>query len=274
MGRQALTSKGNITFLFSLLLSLLLSLQYCSSTTDTITVNRPLKDGELLISKAKSYALGFFTPGNSTDRRYVGIWYRQIPDQMVVWVANRNSPVNGTSGVLFIDVTGNLVIQDSRTNISVWNTSLDFPATPAPSKAAYSAQIQETGNLVLYRGDQTAAWQSFDYPTNTLLAHMRLGMDTKRGSNLSITSWKSADDPAVGDYALSVQMKGKPQAFLFKDSTRAWRLGSWNGIRWSGLPEMTPDATPYVFTENDDQATEEYSIKDPNMYTIVMLEVI
>ncbi|CAH9081473.1 unnamed protein product [Cuscuta epithymum] len=269
MGRQDLAFKNNITLLLSLLF--ISFHQCCSSTTDTITVNEILKDGDLLISNANSYALGFFTPGKSTGKRYVGIWYRKIPQRLVVWVANRNSPVNGKSGALFIDGSGNLVIQDTKTNISVWNTSLSFPATTAPSSRVHSARIQETGNLVLSRVDQTAAWQSFDYPTNTILAHMRLGLVNRRGFNLSITSWKSADDPAVGDFTVSVQNKGKPQAFLFKDSTPVWRLGPWNGIRWSGVPEMTPNITPYIFTENDDQVTEEYSIKDPDMYTIVML---
>ncbi|CAH9081477.1 unnamed protein product [Cuscuta epithymum] len=253
-----------------LLLPLLVSPQNYSSTTDTITLNQPLRDGELLISKDNSYALGFFTPGNSTGRRYVGIWYRKIRERLVVWVANRNIPVNGMSGALFIDVTGNLVIQDTKSNISVWNTSLDFPATS--SKVSTSAQLRETGNLVLSHNDQkTAAWQSFDHPTNTLLAHMKFGVDRKRGLNLSFSSWKSPDDPAVGDYTCSLQMMGKPQAFMFKDSTPVWRMGPWNGIRWAAASEMTPTFTPYVFTDNADEVTEGYLIKDPSMYSVLML---
>ncbi|CAH9082400.1 unnamed protein product [Cuscuta europaea] len=265
---MAAQARNIALLLLLLLLSLLVSQQNCSSTTNTITLSQPLRDGELLISKGKSYALGFFTPGNSTGRRYVGIWYRKIQERLVVWVANRNSPVNGTSGALFIDVTGNLVIQDTKTNISVWNTSLDFPAN---SKVFTSAQLRETGNLVLMHNEKTAAWQSFDHPTNTLLAHMKFGVDRKRGLNLSFSSWKSADDPAVGEYTVSLQMMGKPQAFMFKDSTPVWRMGPWNGIRWAAASEMTPTITPYVFTDNADEVTEGYSLKDPSIYSVLML---
>ncbi|VFQ88581.1 unnamed protein product [Cuscuta campestris] len=262
-----------MTWLPALLsLSLLVRLHYyCSSaaTTDTIAVNQTLEDGDLLLSSAKSYALGFFTPGNSTGKRYVGIWYWKIPERVVVWVANRNNPVNGTSGILSVDLTGNLVIHDRKTNTTVWNTSLSFPADE--NTKPHSALLQETGNLVLYTASSQILWQSFDYPTNTLIAGLKFGVDMKRGLNLSLTSWKSSDDPGTGEYSMRIEMKGKPQAYLFRESARVWRLGPWNGIRWSGVPEMTPNITPYTFTENGDEVTEEYRIKDPNIYTIVML---
>nr|GMD06903.1 G-type lectin S-receptor-like serine/threonine-protein kinase At1g11410 [Ipomoea batatas] len=243
----------------------------CSST-DTITFNQPLKDGDLLISNDSSYALGFFTPGNSIGKRYVGLWYQNIPEKVVVWVANRDNPVNGTSGILFIDTTGNLVIQDKETGNSVWNTSLSFEPTGTRD---YSAQLKDTGNLVLYhdREKRVNKWQSFDYPTNTLIASMKLGVGKNKSLNWFLRSWKSPDDPGSGEYSVGIDLTGKPQAFLYKNSSSpVWRLGPWNGIRWSGVPQMTPEITPYAFTENDEEFSEEYWIRDPSsVYTIVML---
>jgi len=66
-----------------------------------------MKDGEILISKSKTFALGFFTPVKSTSR-YVGIWFNNLPIHTVVWVANRDTPINDTSGILSIDRNENL----------------------------------------------------------------------------------------------------------------------------------------------------------------------
>nr|GME13608.1 G-type lectin S-receptor-like serine/threonine-protein kinase At1g11410 [Ipomoea batatas] len=86
-------------------------------------------------------------------------------------------------------------------------------------------------------------------------------------------SWKSPDDPGTGEYTVGIDLTGKPQAFLYKNSSsRVWRVGPWNGIRWSGVPQMTPEITPYAFIENDEEFSEEYWIRDPlSVYSIVML---
>ncbi|CAH9081463.1 unnamed protein product [Cuscuta epithymum] len=256
-----------ITFLVSIL-----TFQLClSSSTHIITFNQTLKDGDLLTSSADSYALGFFTPGKSAGKRYVGIWYQNIPEFMAVWVANRDNPVNGTSGIFFIDGTGNLVIQDRNTGVTVWNTSLSFPAFQNPHN--HSVQLLETGNLVLYRdpGRRVKAWESFDYPTNTVITSMKFGVDKKDRLNRSLTSWKSADDPGTGEYSLGMDLNGEPQAFVYKNSSRIWRLGSWTGTGWSNVPEMSGSYTPYNYTENGEEVTLSYTVVDPSIYTIFML---
>ncbi|XP_019169092.1 PREDICTED: G-type lectin S-receptor-like serine/threonine-protein kinase At1g11410 [Ipomoea nil] len=268
MGRQSSMFTG-IIVLMTMFLSFLVCL--CSST-DTITFNHTLKDGDLLISNDKSYALGFFTPGNSTSaKRYVGIWYRKIPET-AVWVANRDNPVNGTSGILFIDSTGNLVIQDNKTNVSVWNTSLSFPATGI--KAYYSVQLQETGNLVLYHDHpdrRETPWQSFDYPTDTFLPYMKFRGDKKTGRSQFLSAWKSADDPGRGEYVVRLDLKGIPQAIMYKASSPVWRLGPWNGVRWSGIPEMTPNINSYHYSDNDDKVTMWYERRDTSIHSVVMV---
>nr|GMD11428.1 G-type lectin S-receptor-like serine/threonine-protein kinase RKS1 [Ipomoea batatas] len=250
-------------------LSFLVSSLY--GLTDTIAFNQTLKDGDLLISGAESFVLGFFTPENSSGRRYVGIWYQKIPERTVVWVANRDSPINGTSGILFIDGTGNLVIQDKKTNVFVWNTSLSSPATGIK---AYSVQLQDTGNLVLYHDPDKRVinWQSFDYPTNTLLPFMKFGVDKRTGLNRHLTSWKSPDDPGTGEYEFKIELNGTPQVFLNRGPVRVWRTGPWSGVGWSGVPEMSRN---YIFnldyTENEDEVAMSYWIRDPSVHSIFVL---
>jgi hypothetical protein len=80
---------------------------------DTISPNESIKDGDILVSEGKTFALGFFSPGNSS-RRYVGIWYNKVTELTVVWVANRDNLLNDTSGVLSINNHGNLVLNSKN----------------------------------------------------------------------------------------------------------------------------------------------------------------
>lgn len=243
---------------------LLFLLRTCSST-DTIGPNQTLKDGDILVSSGKAFALGFFSPGKSSYR-YVGIWYNKVLEQTVVWVANRDNPINGSSGVLAIDPAGNLVLSDGNHNLSVWSTNV----TSMILKNSPSAQLMETGNFVLFQDQSKSVitWQSFDYPTNTLLPNMKAGWDRRTGLNTSFTSWKSRDDPGTGDCAFKIELTGTPQFYLLKGTNRLWRTGPWNGLGWSGVPEMVSNFIfKLSYVENDDEVTITYSIKDPSIFS-------
>ncbi|KAF7127699.1 hypothetical protein RHSIM_Rhsim11G0022700 [Rhododendron simsii] len=114
-------------------------------------------------------------PGNSS-RRYVGIWYNKISEQTVVWVANRDDPINGTTRVLSLNQNGNLEIYENTQNLTVWHTNI--------IAGSYSARLLDSGNLVLFQGDSGSGgvvWQSFDHPMNTMLPNMKLGLDRRTG---------------------------------------------------------------------------------------------
>ncbi|KAI8531534.1 hypothetical protein RHMOL_Rhmol11G0143900 [Rhododendron molle] len=203
-------------WVFNLLLPFLF-FKICISI-DTLTPTQSIKDSDVLVSSGKTFALGFFSPGNSS-RRYVGIWYNKISEQTVVWVANRDSPINGTSGVLSLNRDGNLVIYDNIQNRTIWHTNV--------SAVSYSARLLDSGNLVLFLGDSGSGdvvWQSFDHPTNTVLPNMKLGLDRRTGLEWSLTSWKSRDDPGTGEYSYRVEPNELPQLILFKGSTRVCRI--------------------------------------------------
>jgi hypothetical protein len=88
--------------------------------TSYISVSESLSDEKTLVSKGGQFELGFFSPGNST-RRYLGIWYKQMPIKKVVWVANRASPINNNLGTLTLSTTGNLIIRQNDS--VVWSTA-------------------------------------------------------------------------------------------------------------------------------------------------------
>lgn len=126
----------------------------------------------------KSSSLVFFKPAPSSGW-FLGIWYRRLTNE-VVWVANRDKPLSKPVGTLKIFNT-KLHLLDHYGK-SVWSTN-----GPRPSKILKSALIGDlldSGNLVLrYSNNNESSgvlWQSFDYPTDTLLSGMiiyRLGCE-------------------------------------------------------------------------------------------------
>ncbi|GMN49720.1 hypothetical protein TIFTF001_018883 [Ficus carica] len=197
-----------------------LSSPFCMSlhVLDTITPDHPIKDGDLLLSGEKTFALGFFSPGKS-NYRYVGIWYYKVPVKTVVWVANRDNPINGTSGILTINSQGNLVIYGENRNSTLWSANASV-SSEKNSSASNIAKLLDVGNLVLLQnnstGQSTVLWQSFDYPTNTYLPFLKLGLNRKSGLDRFITSWKSDDDPGTGNCTYRIDLTGYPQLVAYR----------------------------------------------------------
>ena len=87
---------------------------------DNITSTQTLADGKTLVSKDGNFELGFFSLGSSNNR-YLGIWYK-IQDKTVVWVANKDSQINDSSGILMINSIASLVLLSQNKSV-VWSTS-------------------------------------------------------------------------------------------------------------------------------------------------------
>ncbi|XP_018847028.2 G-type lectin S-receptor-like serine/threonine-protein kinase At1g11410 [Juglans regia] len=239
-------------FLHTLLQFLLLR---CGTSLDTITVSQPVTDGrDVLVSDGKTFALGFFSPGKSTHR-YVGIWYYSAPGQAKVWVANRDKPIINRSGVLSIDVHGNLVLSVKDQSQHIWSTDI---VSKSKNNISFVAQLLDSGNLILTHDDERkmALWQSFDYPTDTALPNMKLGLDRRTGLNRVLTSWKSTDDPGTGNWSYKIDSNGSPQLFLYKGKVPWWRSGHWNGEGWSGIPTLHNNRLFNIsFVNNENEST-------------------
>ncbi|XP_047336089.1 G-type lectin S-receptor-like serine/threonine-protein kinase At1g11410 [Impatiens glandulifera] len=258
----------------SVLVLIILSLifqQFCCNSLDTITVGNPLKDdGSSIVSNGGIFGLGFFSPGKSSTNRYVGIWYL-FSNQTVVWVANRDNPLRDSSGVLSFDDKGNLIILSSSSggsNVPVWSTNVS-----GSSGNQFSGQLLDTGNLKLIH-DDAVVWQSFDYPTNTWLPLMKLGLDRKTGLNRFLTSWKSEDDPGTGEFSYQMDLITALPEMIFQqgNTNRIWRTGPWIGRGWVGIPQMT--RTDFIFTTNlinsEDEVSVTYIMSNDSIFTSVV----
>uniref|UniRef100_A0A7N0V0A1 Receptor-like serine/threonine-protein kinase n=1 Tax=Kalanchoe fedtschenkoi TaxID=63787 RepID=A0A7N0V0A1_KALFE len=244
-----------------LLLALALLPPLCHSS-DAISATQWLSVNQTLVSRSGEFELGFFKPGDLSSW-YVGIWYKNIPDRVVVWVANRDDPVKGPNGVLQID--GNRVVIRDGARARVWASN----SSTEPSLVNPVAQILDTGNFVLKEAEDSGssyAWQSFDHPTDTLLPEMRLGWDSKTGLDRYIRSWKSPDDPSSGDFTFKLNRFGFPEIFLWRGDVRIYRSGPWIGPRFSGVPEMKPSAIlDFEFVTDADEVYYQFVLRDKSI---------
>lgn len=238
-----------------------------SNAEDIIPTNGVIKDGETIVSPQGNFQLGFFSPGNSQNR-YLGIWYKKVSTGTVVWVANRNAPLRDKSGVLTITTQGILSLIANVTNTVIWSSN----SSSLAKNADPVAQLLDVGNLVVKEGNgNNVLWQSFDYPTDTLLPGMQFGIDRKTGLNKFIASWKNNDDPAEGPFKYRCDPQGYPQFFMTDGSTKTYRLGSWNGITFSGVPRPGNNIYKLGFTFDEEGIYYIYEIANSSIFSRFVL---
>ncbi|KAF7060504.1 hypothetical protein CFC21_067296 [Triticum aestivum] len=188
-----------------------------SASDDRLVPGKPLGFGNTIISDGGAFALGFFNPSNSTPAKlYLGIWYNNIPELTVVWVANRETPIsNNTSSapMLSLTNTSNLVISEDNSGGRVLWTTANITTTIGSSTP--TAVLLNTGNFVIRSANGTTLWQSFDHPTDTLLPGMKMRIKySSRDTRDHLVSWKGPGDPSPGRFSLGGDLDTPLQIFL------------------------------------------------------------
>ncbi|KAF9588228.1 hypothetical protein IFM89_008628 [Coptis chinensis] len=241
------SSTTQISVFVSFLFLFSCTIYLTSHAADTLSRGEIIRDGQTILSQSENFALGFFSPGNSTNR-YVGIWYNRISIQTVVWVANRENPIRNSSGSITIGTDGNLVVSDGTGNF-VWSTSISVASNNS------SAVLVDSGNLLLFNDDvrnpDKALWQSFEAPSDTYLPGMRVGLNPRNNETHRFTSWKSENDPSTGNFSLGVDPEGVAQIVIFENLRRRWRSGLWNRQIFIGIPNMMSQSL-YGFQVSDE----------------------
>lgn len=120
-------------------------------------------DTDLLTSSDNTFTCGFYGVGENAY--YFSIWFTNSKDKTVAWMANRDKPVNGEGSKLSLHRDGAFVLTDVDGSIT-WE---------ANTRTTYveRAELLDNGNLVLKDSSGKVVWQSFDFPTDTLLPHQR-----------------------------------------------------------------------------------------------------
>ncbi|CAN7129648.1 unnamed protein product [Brassica rapa subsp. narinosa] len=230
------------------------------SPTESLTIS----SNRTLVSPGDVFELGFF---RTNSRWYLGMWYKKVSERTYVWVANRDNPISNSIGSL--KILGNNLVLRGNSNKSVWSTNI----TRRNERSLVLAELLGNGNFVMRDSNNKDAseylWQSFDYPTDTLLPEMKLGFQPKTGLNRFLTSWRSSDDPSSGDFSYKLEAQRLPEFYLWnKELFRVHRSGPWNGIRFSGIPEdQKLSYMVYNFTENSEEVAYTFRLTNSSIYS-------
>ncbi|GLJ37583.1 hypothetical protein SUGI_0763720 [Cryptomeria japonica] len=195
---------------------------------DSIALGASLTGNQSIVSKNGTFELGFFCP-NGTNNWYIGIWYAQMSNKTIVWVANRETPIRNKLGVLNLTTDGYLKLYDSDGR-SIWSTRKNQKAI------ASKAMILDSGSFVMLGANNISeiVWESFLYPADTWLSGMKMWKGMK------LTSWKSSLDPAPGPFSLEMDPAPSKTQFLlvYKDNITYWSTEEWVVDHFSGMPDM------------------------------------
>ncbi|XP_040997882.1 putative receptor protein kinase ZmPK1 [Juglans microcarpa x Juglans regia] len=177
-------------FIGTLILFILFSALFAPATSTNSTLSKGLslsseKPEDVLTSPNGVFSTGFYSVG---DNAYCfAIWFTSRPSRIqgrtVVWMVNRDQPVNGRKSKLCLLRTGNLILTDAG-EFTVWETN-------TISLASVELHLYDTGNLVLRTLGGENLWESFDFPTDTLLPQQLLTRNTKLVSSRSQTNHSS-----------------------------------------------------------------------------------
>uniref|UniRef100_A0A8I6WWJ4 Receptor-like serine/threonine-protein kinase n=2 Tax=Hordeum vulgare subsp. vulgare TaxID=112509 RepID=A0A8I6WWJ4_HORVV len=257
--------------LFLAILSvLLLTVTAASAAADSTLTRRSAIGGDQLrlVSPGDIFQLGLFSVANHT-KWFLGIWFTVSPEA-VIWVANRDRPLNASSsGILALSGRGDLVLLDAASNNeTVWSSNSSAAASnnetvwSSNSSAAAVAQLGDNGNLMLADAAGAVLWQSFDHPTNTYVSEMRIGKDVETGAEWSLSSWRHDHDPSAGDFRYVMDTRGSPELHIWRKErkSKTYRTGPWNGVRFSGIPEMATykGMFEFQFTDTADEVSYMY----------------
>nr|prf S-receptor kinase [Brassica rapa subsp. oleifera] len=234
-------------------------------STESLTIS----GNRTLVSPGHVFELGFFK-NTLNSRWYLGIWYKNLSDRTYVWVANRDSSLSNAIGTLKL-CRSNVVLR-GRSNKFVWSTNL----TRGNERSPVVAELLANGNFVIrysYNNDASGfLWQSFDFPTDTLLPEMKLGYYLKTGLNRFLTSWRNFNDPSSGEFSYKLETRRLPEFYLLKNGSPGQRSGPWNGGQFSGIPEdQTLSYMVYNFTENSEEVAYTFRMTDNSIYSRIQL---
>ncbi|KAF3959477.1 hypothetical protein CMV_015716 [Castanea mollissima] len=165
-------------------------------------------------SPSGHFAFGFYRQGTGF---MVGIWLVGIDNITVVWTANRDDPPI-TSNTTTLDLThsGKLLLTTYEQE--------EKPISATTSDSASFACMFDSGNFVLYNEKHSIIWETFRYPTDTILGGQILPSGGQLFSSVSETNH------STGQYRLKMQYDGNlvlyPANTLGDISEAYWGAGS------------------------------------------------
>ncbi|KAG6737325.1 hypothetical protein POTOM_058841 [Populus tomentosa] len=146
-------------------------------------------------SPSGTFAFGFYPQGSGF---IVGIWLVCKPADIITWTAYRDDPPVPSNATLELTVNGKLLLRTYSAN----NEAGEEKLIAKIERSASNARMFDSGNLVLYNEHSDAIWESFNFPTDTILG----GQNLYAGGEL--LSSASTTDFSTGRFRLKMQSDG------------------------------------------------------------------
>ncbi|XP_066309357.1 putative receptor protein kinase ZmPK1 [Miscanthus floridulus] len=125
-----------------------------------------------LTSPDGTFSCGFQDAGENAFS--FSVWYTDAAEKTAIWTANPGAPVNGRGSRISFRRDGGLALDDANGS-TVWESKT------SGGGGALTISLLDTGNLLISdpsTGGRTL-WQSFDWPTDTLVPSQPLTKDKK-----------------------------------------------------------------------------------------------
>ncbi|XP_059641582.1 G-type lectin S-receptor-like serine/threonine-protein kinase LECRK4 [Cornus florida] len=169
-------------------------------------------------SPSGRFAFGFYQQGGGFK---VGIWLvgGAGSQNTTVWTANRDDPPVFSNATLEFTTTGKLLLRSTA-------QSEDRSITANSPHSASFASMLDSGNFVLYSKDFVVIWQSFDFPTDTILGGQNLSTGHSLFSSFSETNH------STGKFRLKMQYDGNLVAYPV-NTEDIWTDCYWTSNTWT-----------------------------------------
>ncbi|GMI65457.1 hypothetical protein HRI_000215000 [Hibiscus trionum] len=122
-------------------------------------------------SASGDFAFGFLPIPGENHQFLLAIWYAKIPQTTIVWYANRGHPEIDRESKVELAESGHLVLTDPAGK-ELWRS----PRPTDDSRVSHAAML-DTGNFVIVSRNSSNIWESFKYPTDTILPEQELGVN-------------------------------------------------------------------------------------------------
>ncbi|KAG7968250.1 hypothetical protein I3843_08G144800 [Carya illinoinensis] len=178
-------------------------------TSSSLSVEDP---SDKLVSLNGDFSTGFFPVGENAF--CFAIWLTRSSTPTVVWMANRDDPVDGTGSQLSLSKDGKLHLTNSA-GITVWATRTAASTHLESSKL--QLQLQNTGNLVLNHSesvDYSSGYYKLFFDNDNVLRLLY------QGPVVSSLYWP---DPELSDPGLAGRsMYNSSRAAILNESGYFW----------------------------------------------------
>ncbi|XP_059434672.1 G-type lectin S-receptor-like serine/threonine-protein kinase LECRK4 [Corylus avellana] len=178
---------GVLAYIHSHFLALVIVLQLAAipQAYDNVTVGLALfatDDNSTWTSQSGDFAFGFRRLPGEADQFLLAIWYAKLPEQTIVWSANRDYQAERESKVE-LTTTGNLVLS-APSGMELWKSN------NTENPGVLHGAMLDTGNFVITNRDSSIIWDSFNEPTDTILPTQVFSVGNNLFSSMSENNYK------------------------------------------------------------------------------------